>query len=219
MATLVLGKLGVVDAGGSAASADMEIVYEALDLRLKEIHKLGIFWRKVEEVPATFSLAAGIATASVTADILFPIKMVVLDGTTDRPVDIIGAVEYAAIETKTQAGLPTKALWKGAAEFLFYPVPSSATSAKLVYEKIADDTAQATAPDVEVSMMRSLANIVAYDVGDHYQIPEPKMIRWKGEAAQAERDIRKLAVQRKDYAPVAVDDYDTPDRRESDYGY
>jgi len=218
MATLVLGKCGVQDAGTSVASADMEIVYEALDLRLKEIHKLGIVWRKVDEVPLSFSLGAGIATASATVDILFPIKMTVLDGSGDCPVEIIGATEYAEIAEKTRGGVPTQALWKGSAEFVFYPVPVSGTTAKLVYEKIADDTANSTAPDVDVAMMRSLKDIVAYDVGDHFQISEPKMVRWKGEAAQAERDIRKLAVQRKDYAPVAVEDYDVPDRKPSDYG-
>lgn len=219
MATLVLKKLGVVASGGTAASADMEDVYEAIDLRLKEIHKLGIFWRKVDETALSISLTANQSSASATVDILFPISMTVVDGSLDQPVDIIGRVEYAALENKAEQGTPTKALWKGSAEFLFHPVQTAATTANLIYEKIADDTADATAPDVEQSMMRSLATIVAYDVGDEYGIPEQKMMRWKGEAAQAERDIRKLGAERKAYSRVAVDDFDDrPTRTESDYG-
>src|SRR6185436_5050612 len=97
MADLVLGKLGAKANGVSADSADMEIIYEALDLRLKEIHKFGIFWRKVDETPLSFSLTANTNSASATVDILFPIKMTVTDGSLDMPVDIIGAREYAAI--------------------------------------------------------------------------------------------------------------------------
>ena len=219
MADLVLGKLGVKASGVSAESADMEIIYEAIDLRLKEIHKLGVFWRKVDETALSFSLTANQNSASATADILFPIKMTVTDGSLDQQVDIIGITEYAAIENKAETGTPTKALWKGSAEFLFHPVQTAAATAKLVYEKLADDTSNAAAPDVEVSMLRSLANIVAYDVGDHFAQPEPKMARFEREKNQAERDIRKLSVERKAYLRVAVDDFDDrPTRTETDYG-
>ena len=220
MADLVLGKLGVKANGVSADSADMEIIYEALDLRLKEIHKLGIFWRKVDETAISFSLTANTSSASATGDILFPIKMTVVDGSLDEPVVIVGTLEYAAIENKAEQGLPTKALWKGGTEFLFHPVTTVATTAKLVYEKLIDDTANATAPDVEVSMMRALKDIVAYDCGDHFGIPEGKLMRWKADAMQAERDIRKLSVERKGFARVAVDDWcEPPEHRRTDYGW
>lgn len=220
LADLALGKLGVKANGQSADSADMEIIYEAIDLRLKEIHKLGIFWRKVDEVPLSFSLTANTSSASATADILFPIKLTVTDGSLDEPVDIIGRLEYAAIENKAEPGVPTKALWKGGAEFLFHPVPSSSTTAKLMYEKVADDTSSGAAPDVEVSMMRCLKEIVAYDCGDHWGKPEPTMLRWERAATRAELDIRKLDVERKSLSRVAVDEWcDPPDRRETDYGY
>ena len=214
----VLGKIQNVRST-EAASADMEIVYEAIDLRLKEMHALGIFWRKVDKVPFEFSLSASTLSASATADILFPIKLMVEDGSRDEPVSIIGAREYAAIYDKAQTGLPTKALWKGTAEFIFHPVPTSATVAKLVYEKIADDTANSTAPDVEVSMLRSLADIVKYDVAEHFGVDEVRMQRWMREATLAERRIRFLSAERKDFSPVAVEDFDSrPEHRETDYG-
>lgn len=219
MADLVLGKLGAKANGIAADSGDMEIIYEALDLRLKELHKFGVYWRKVDETPLSFSLTANQNSASATSDILFPLKLTVLDGSLDQPVDIIGPLDYAAIEDKLQAGVPTMALWKGGAEFLFWPVQTAATTAKLIYEKVADDTANATAPDVEVSMLRSLKDIVAFDCGDHWGKSEATMMRWERAATKAELDIRRLGALRRDPQPVPVDDWSAPPtRHRSDYG-
>lgn len=220
LAQMVLRKLGALAAGGSDVSADLDVVYEAMDLRLKEMHRLGIFWRKVDRVPVTGSASAGTISAHVgSSDILFPIKMMIVDGSVDQPVELIGIREYAAIQTKTETGLPTKALWKGSDEFLFHPVPVSATTVKLVYERIADDTSHGTAPDVEVSMLRWLKDVLVYDVGDDFQQPETKMARFMKESVIAERNIRKLAVERKDSTRVPVDDWcDGNEHRETDYG-
>jgi hypothetical protein len=207
--SMVLRKLGVIGTATSVVSADAEVVYEAIDLRLKEMHRRGIFWRKVDKVPATFSLSAGVASAHAsTNDILFPIKMTVKNGSMDDPVEIIGAPEYAAIDLKNEAGLPTKALWKGSTEFVFHPVPIEATTANVVYEKIADDTTAGSAADVDVSMLRHLKDIIAYDVGDDFGIDEARMMRFSKEAEMAERNIRKLAVEYKDFTTVPVDDWE-----------
>lgn len=215
IATMVLGKLGIA----APSSADSDIVYEAMDMRLKEMHRLGIFWRKVSTTPATFSLTANVATASATADILFPISMTVMDTSLDEPVFVIGLQEYAKIENKAEAGLPTKAMWRGGTEFIFHPVPTAATTAKLVYERIADDTSASAAADIEVSMIRWMKDIIAYDIGDTFGQPEQKMIRLMKESEIAERNIRKLAVERKDFATVAVDSWGPdPMHRKTDYG-
>lgn len=221
LGAMVLRKLGVLTRAGTANANDLTAVYEGIDLRLKEMHRLGIFWRKVTNVPVTFSLTGSIATASAGAgDILFPLNMTFTNGTNDDPVDIIGIHEYAAIEDKSRAGNPNKALWKGGSEFIFYPIPTVDGTAKLTYEKIADDTATSTAPDVEVSMLRWLKDIVAYDLCDDFSQPADKIARFKIEAAQAELNIRRLAVQRVDLLPVAVDEFDDNStyRRETDYG-
>lgn len=219
LATLVLGKLGVVAAGGTASSADTDTVYEAIDLRLKEIHRLGVFWRKVDPVPLEFSVTASQNSASATGDILFPISMTISDGSLDKTVDIIGRREYAAISGKSDTGRPTKALWKGSAEFLFHPVSTVAATAKLVYERYIDDTSAGATMDIDVAMLRHLANIVAYDVADFYGIDESRMARWGKEAEKAELNIRKLSVERKAYSTVSVDDWGPGERTETDYGY
>lgn len=209
IAQRVLGKVLKIGAI-TAASADADTVYEALDLRLKEIHKLGVFWRKVTSVPVSFSLTSSVATASAGAgDILFPISMSYVNGTGDDPIDLIGMDEYSKIANKTQGGNPKRALWKGGSEFILWPVPNANGTAKITYEKIADDTSAGAAVDVDVSMIRCLIDIVKYDVADDYGIEEQTINRWRAESAQAERDIRKLAVQHVDYATVAVDDYDS----------
>lgn len=219
LARMVLRKLGILASGGSDVSADMDIVYEAVDLRLKEYHRLGIMWRKVDKIPLSFTVSAGNNTGSATTDILFPIMMTIADNSNDEPVSIIGIREYAAIEDKTETGRPTKALWVGSAEFKFWPVPIETATAKLVYERIATDTTAGTAPDVDVSMLRWLKDIIAYDIADDFGQDEQKIQRLFVESGKAELNIRKLAVQRVDYAPVAVDDFDgRPYHRASDYG-
>lgn len=219
IAQRVLGKVTGVGTT-TAFSNDMDTVYEAVDLRLKEMHKLGIFWRKVTSVPVTFSLSAGIVSASGGAgDILFPIKMTFSNGTYDDPVRIVGMREYAAIPDKTRTGNPDKALWKGGTEFLFHPVPSANGTAKLLYEKIADDTSAGAAVDVDVSMIRPLMDLVKYDVADDFGVAEQTQVRWKVEATQAEKDIRKLSVQRVDTDAVSVDDWSGARmHRPTDYG-
>ena len=203
-------KVGAV----TLASADFDTIYEAIDLRLKEIHKLGVFWRKVTSVPVTFSLSASVATASAGAgDILFPIACTFVNGSVDDPVEIIGIPEYAAISNKTETGNPQQVLWKGGSEFIFWPVSSANGTAKLTYEKIADDSSAGAAIDIDVSMIRCMIDLVKYDVSDDYGVPETTISRWKIEADKAERDIRKLSVQHTDYMPVRVDDYDTPPSR------
>jgi len=215
--SMVLRKLGVIGAATSVVSADADIVYEAIDLRLKELHKEGIIWRKVDKVPATFSVTAGVATAhAATNDILFPIKMTVVDGGTDIPLDIIGAVEYSGLEEKSAPGLPTKALWKGSTEFAFHPVPVSSSTVKLTYEKIADDTSAGSATDLDVSMLRSIKDMIAYDVADDFGVDEAKIQRLASEAQMAEKNIRRLTVERKDFSRVAVDNW-TDENRELEF--
>lgn len=218
VAQKVLGKIQQVKPT-AVVSADMELVYEAVDLRLKEIHSLGIYWRKVDKTPFSFSVTSAVTAASATADILIPIKLTISDGSRDEPVMLITPRAYASIRDKAETGTPNKAVWDGSAGFVFHPISTTNRTAKLVYERIADDTANSTAPDVDVAMLRSLCDIVKYDVGDHFGVPEQKMVRWKVECTEAEKRIRNLSAPRADYAPVEIEvsEWDS-DGRETDYG-
>lgn len=216
IAQRVLGKVIKIGAA-TAATADFDTVYEAIDLRLKEIHKRGIFWRKVTTVPVTFSLSSGIATASAGAgDILFPLKVTFNNASHDDPVEIIGMTQYAAIPDKTRTGNPNKVLWKGSSEFIFYPVPDADGTAKILYEKIADDTSAGAVIDIDVAMIRPMMDLIKYDVADDYGIPEGTINRWSVEAERAWRDIKALGAQHVDLSTVAVDDFDNS---RTDAGY
>jgi hypothetical protein len=216
LARMVLRKLNVQNP--TDVSADMDLVYEAIDLRIKTMHTDGTFWRKVTNVPVTFSLSSSIATASAGAgDILFPLKVTFTNGDNDDPVRLIGIREYASIPDKTRSGNPECVLWKGGSEFIFHPVPNADGTAKLVYEKLADDTSAGAAPDVEVSMMRWLKDELAYDLGDEFGQTEQKMQRLMRESMVADKMIKKLSVQRVDTVPVAVDDFERSYRHETDY--
>lgn len=218
VAQLVLGKIQQVQPT-AVISADMDTVYEAIDLRLKEMHVLGTYWRNVPKTPLSFQVTNNVKSASATVDVLFPISMAIVDGDRDSAVKIIGAREYNAITDKEATGVPTTAVWKGSAEFIFHPVPITDTTARLTYEKIADDTAAATTPDVDVAMLRSLCDLVKYDLVDQFGVPEDKANRWMKEAAMAERRIRNLSVERVDYTTVSVDELDSRRDRGEGNGY
>lgn len=219
LAAMVMRKLGIIGANQSVASVDADLVYEAADLRLKELHRLGVVWRYVPESALSFTVTSGVSTASATADIQFPIALFITDNSRDVPVDIINVKQYTSIEDKSQTGTPVKALWKGAAEFLFWPVPYATTTAKLVYEQHAEDTSAGAAPDVDVSMVRWLRDMVCYDIGEAYGKTDQTIMRYAKEAEIAERNIRKLNALRVDYTPVAVDSFTYDRNTESDYGW
>lgn len=216
---MVLRKIGVLEAGEAVVSADAHIVYEAFDARLKEMHRLGTFWRKVSPVPSlSFTLTASTNSASATADILFPIQMTVSNNSADDPVIIVGIREWNDIADKTETGVPEKCYWKGGAEFLFWPIPDQAYTAKIAYEKFADDTSAGAALDIDVSMIRWMKDVISYDVADDFKVNENKVRRFQAEAIQAEKNIRMLAVQKVEYTEVQVDGHYPRGRRETDYG-
>ena len=219
IATMVLAKLGIGARGQTQLSADTDLVYEAMDMRLKEMHRLGIFWRKVETVPLTFSVGSGIISASATIDILFPISLTFTNGSNDDPMEIISPLQYAKIEDKSQTGNPQRAVWDRSAKFTLWPIPVADGTMKLLYEKVADDTSAGAVIDIDVSMLRWMRDILCYDCGDYFRKDDNLMMRYKAEAEIAEKNIRKLNNVQVDYAPVAVDDWSTTrGSRESDYG-
>lgn len=216
LADMVLRKLGVLERGVTAASADTDVVYEAIDLRLKEMHRLGIVWRNTTR--NTLSVTASLISISASTDVLFPIACMVVDGSQDEPLEIISLRQYAQIANKTESGVPQKIVHNGAAEFKLWPVPASDTTVKIFYESFADDTTAGAAPDVDVSMLRWLKDIIAYDIADDFRVSSERIQRFAAESAQAEINIRRLNHQQVDYSDVCVDDYSPRGSTETDYG-
>lgn len=202
---LVLRKLRYLDPSETPSGDDAATVNEATDLRLKELHALGVLWFNVAGAATDLALTAGVATKSLTAvtDFLFPVTVKLRIGGEDQPVEIITHEDYQAIENKTDTGEPEKVFFSGATAY-FWPVPNDNYTAKLTYQAIAADTSSPDAPDVQTAMLRSLVTLVASDCADDFGVPEALVLRLKAEADKAEKTIRTLNSQRVDSKTVEI---------------
>lgn len=203
----VLGKLGVVGSADAVDGNDLADVSDALDLRLKELHALGVLWWQVSGASTSISLSSGVVTASIAAsDYLFPVSFSLVVGTEEVPIEIIGHREYQAIQDKANTGEPEKAFFNGSTIRL-WPVPQSNYTAKLTYEAIAADSASSTAPDVRTEAMRALIDVIAGDLVDEFEVPEPKASRLLQKQSIGLQIIRALNSQRVDATTVTPDWY------------
>lgn len=205
MQKLILRKLRYLDPDETPSANDAAVVNEAIDLRLKELHALGVLWFNVAGSTTDLALTSGTATKSLSAvtDFLFPVSVKLRIGTEDRPVEIISHREYQDITTKEDSGEPEKVFFSGATAY-FWPVPGDDYTVKLTYQAIATDTANPDTPDVSVPMLRSLVTLVAADCADDFGVPEQRVMRLMAEAKEAEKTLRTLNSERVDSTPVAV---------------
>lgn len=206
MQALVLRKLRVLDPSETADANQAATVDEAIDLRLKELHALGVLWFNVSGATTDLTMTPSTAAVSLAAvtDFLFPVSVKLRIGAEDKEVDIISHREYQAIPNKTDTGEPTAAFFSGGSVY-FHPVPDSAYVAKLTYQSIAADTSTPDTPDVPVAMLRALVTLVASDCADDFGVPEERVRRLLAEAKEAERTLRTLNTERVDTTPVVVD--------------
>lgn len=201
----VLQKLGVLRVGGVASGRDFAKVCDALDLRLKELHELGVLWWQVGGAATNVTLTAGVASASIAAtDFLYPISMSISIGVDQVPLEIIGHREYQAIEDKASTGEPEKVFFSGSTAY-FYPAPQSGYTAKLTYQAIAADSENGQRPDVPIACLKALIDVVAGDLVDDYETPEPKASRLLQKQAIGLQTIRALNSQRVDAGTVSTD--------------
>jgi hypothetical protein len=194
---MVLRKLKILSVGVTVSSEDAAVVYEAMDLRLKELHAHGILWFNVSGATSDISIVSGTATVNAASDVLFPVSLKLRVDDDDVDVRIIGHREYQNIGTKLETGEPEVMFFSGGV-YRFWPVPDANYTGKLTYEQVADDTAASTRPDVSVSMLRAFSVIVAYDLADTFDTPEVTINRLEREAAEAMRTIRALNAERAD---------------------
>lgn len=194
----ILRKLGVLARGETADSEDANIVYEAMDLRLKEMHAKGVLWMNVAAAASNLTLVASTATVAATADVLYPVSVALRIDGEDKPLEIISHRQYQAIQDKTEEGEPEVVFFSGGV-YYFWPVPSTGYTAKQTYQQIAADTVASTAPDVQVGMLRSFKNIVAYDLVDDFMVSDQiKIARMKSESDEGMRTIYALNQERSD---------------------
>jgi hypothetical protein len=201
---LILRKLRYLDPNESPSADDAALVNEAIDLRLKELHALGILWWNVSGATTNVAMTAGVATVSLSAvtDLLFPVSMVLRVNGEDLPIEIISHRQYQAIPSKTESGEPEKAFFDGSTVY-FWPVPTSNYTAKLTYQAIAADTNNPDSVDIPVSMLRSFVTLVAADLVDDFGVPEAFAQRLMVQARDAAVTMRILNTERVDSATTA----------------
>lgn len=200
---MVLGKLGFA-VGETPDAADSAKVYEGIDLRLKELHKLGVLWWQVSGVVTDVMLTSGVATATAPTDMLFPVTAALRISGVDYPIEIAGHRRYHEAQDKTDQGEP-RLVYHYGTTLRFWPVPDAGYTVKLTYEAIAADTTSGTAPDIPVAMMRALAVIVASDLADDYGLPEGTIQRLMAQAEAAMRTIRALNAERVDTGVIQAE--------------
>jgi len=202
---MVARKIGIKESGQTLGAEDAAILNEAIDLRLKELHRLGVLWFNVAGASTAITLTAGQATAAIAAtDYLFPVSLMLTVGLDQQPVEIISHSAYQAITDKATKGEPTVAYFSGATMRL-HPAPNLAYVAHLTYQAIATDTATGAAPDVPVEMMRAFAVLVAGDLVDDFDLRPDRAARLLTQAGPAMQTIRALNAQRVDTTPVTPD--------------
>ncbi len=189
----VLGKL--INDPDSSDPSFAALVYQALDLRLKEMHKLGNLWWQIAPAATNVTITSSVATATSPLTMLYPITFMAVDGSREREIEIIDHRTFHELKDKASLGYPTKAYFDNGTIYL-YPIPNANITAKLTFEAIAEDTASGLVPDIPVEMMRSLIALLCYDLSDDFALPEPTIQRMAVQAEQAEKTIRKLNARR-----------------------
>jgi hypothetical protein len=189
--------LGVYESGQTLDAEDSEVILEGIAVRLRELAKRKVLWSNVTPAQATVSLASGVASASLSAltDFLFPVTAMLVIGTDQREVEIIGHRVYQTIPDKTSQGEPYRAYFAGSTVYV-WPVPQANYNLKLTYEAIAADTEYGTALDIPVEFIRPFSILVAADLCSDFDVPTSKAALLMGQTESAIRDIRALNAER-----------------------
>lgn len=133
--------------------------------------------------PGTWT-SGGTAVGSViiaVTDMLYPLMFNLTIGGYDYEVAIVSNQVYQGLAEKASSGRPNTCYFDGAAIYLA-PQPDMAYTGKLTYQKIMDDTAVSTAPDVLPGAMKCLTDILAGDLADGLAVDDARYASIKSEA-------------------------------------
>lgn len=204
MRDLVARKLGVKESGQTLPAEEATIIDEGIDLRLKELHALGVLWWRVAGSEASLTTAAGVESVSLSAltDFLFPVSLMLDQNGSRRPVEIVDHATFAARGDAVARGEPDMAFFSGSTLRLS-PVPAGAYSLKLTYQAIAKDGETGQPVDVQQGAMRAFAAVVAADLVLDFQVPQDTASVLLSKQPDELKTIRTLAYQRVDSVTTA----------------
>lgn len=184
-----LRHLGVLRVGGTPRSSDFSNALRALDSVLKELPTFGYSWPKLSS-EAAFTWASG-QTIALPADFLaFPEIWITSSGNKTRLTELTHAQWVANPGRSLATGAPTHFYVSPDKYVWLYPTPTTAPTLTLQYQKIIDDSAAASSPDVPQYWINPLGYGVADQLSLTYSAPQDVRLeiaqRW---AAKRERAL------------------------------
>ena len=144
-----LEHLNVLGSGATATAPDMQLALKALDGVLKELPLFGYVWPKLSgEVALTWG-GTGVQTIALPADYYgYPVAWKLLNGQR-VPLKEIPHGDWVQMLDRATTGPVTHFYISPARVSYLYPTPTAADpTVTLQYQKIVDDAATTTSPDV-----------------------------------------------------------------------
>lgn len=189
-------KLGVKESGQAFPAEEAAIIDEGIDLKLKELHSLGVLWWQVSATETNLSLTGGVESVTMGMnDFLFPVSLHLMVGNDRQEITIVDRATFLAIPDRTSAGEPEVAHFYGLKVY-FNPVPVQNYTAKLAYQAIAADSSPNTAVDVPIEMLRAFSTLVSFDLADDFAVDGATFQRLQLQAPTALSMIRTLNAQK-----------------------
>ena len=189
-------KLGIKEAGQAFPAEEAAIIDEGIDLKLKELHALGVLWWQVSATETNLSLTGGVESVTMgLTDFLFPVSLHLVVGNDRQEITIVDRATFLAIPDRTSAGEPEVAHFDGLKVY-FNPVPAQNYTAKLAYQAIAEDSAFGSAVDVPLEMLRAFSTLVAFDLADDFMVDGATFQRLQLQQPGALSMIRTLNAQK-----------------------
>lgn len=189
-------KLGVKEAGQAFPAEEAAIIDEGIDLKLKELHSLGVLWWQVSATETNLSLTGGVESVTMGMnDFLFPVSLHLMVGNDRQKVEIVDRATFLAIPDRTSAGEPEVAHFDGLKVY-FNPVPVQNYTAKLAYQAIAANTEAGASADVPIEMLRAFSTLVAFDLADDFMVDGATFQRLQSQVPNALSMIRTLNAQK-----------------------
>jgi hypothetical protein len=170
--TDALQHLGFLDSSEAASGAEMQTALRGLDVVLKELPITGYTWPKLSaEAALTWT---GVQTMTLPTDYYgYPVAWKTVNGQ-KYPLTQIPHSNWVQMPDRAATGTASHFYISPANVFYVWPVPSADPVATIQYQKIVDDAALATTPDVLQVWKGALSWGVADEVSLKFGTPDAR---------------------------------------------
>lgn len=200
IADKALEKCQALASGGTPDAADRALALEALDSILKELPWHGYSWPKTVSGQAALTFTAATQTVSLPADYYGNAIITYLDASLNEiGLPLVALLEWNRIVRKTDtAAYPIYGFLDNFNVLWLWPIQTANVTAKISYQKVIDDTAASTSPNLSSAWIRGLVTGVAAEIGDEFSVQAQKIDRWDKKWAY----LRNLGIQNQSYPEV-----------------